>query len=548
MELSQIYQDATNAFQYDPELRNLLLQTMNAAQNTAMPPMVNIAQQSAAVQDAYGQQRPGPGKSDRLALPAPGNPADGNFPMMDIARARAPMENAMGQQQSAPGKTDMLPPAPGAPPPGPAGPGYNPMTAFAPNAMSGRGAPAPNPAPGGPVMPRPAAGPAGPAVAASTGGADPMRQIAAFLQGLGTSDAILPAIGGGMANVQNLERQDASRSQTVRALMNRGLDADSAQAAAQNPEILKAVLPQLFGGNTDRTMGSDFDPVTGRERKFFYNQKGPANVEYIGGSKSDPGTTSVSRAQGTANVKRVEKYKSEADSARGLIANLGEIEALRKNAPDLLKGLPPGMGTSIARWTDYFGATDGVMALSPKELDIQLGFTERTKGAITDREMGLFAGGVPGLGMTDAAADTVIAGMRAAANRKVEQSKFYEAWLGKNRGSLEGAQDAWDSYINANPIITRNRDGSLSINNKNVGNWKEYVDGDDQGIPSNDGPVSSGITGLGDNEPGSGGATDVDRYPTVNTQEEFDALPPGAVYIDVDEGTGKRTQYTKPKR
>jgi len=518
----QEYVNASTAFSMDPELRNLLMQTMAQAAETQLP--AEAASPFKMPQSAADQFR------------------------MTASLVPPPMLSSAGQQSNTAAKTDMLSPNPGSPPPEPTGaPNYSPMKQFGPTAAipTAQSAAAPSAMPGAGRAPGiiPTAATLPRAAPPSTG-----QQISAFLRGLGTSDAILPAIGGGMAAVDDLERQGQVRNQTIRALMSRGLDVDTATAAASNPEILKTVLPTLFGGG-ERKLGEDYDPESGQARKFFYNEKGPANIEYIGGGKRDPSATAVTRTQATANVKRVEKYKNEADSAREMIGSIQQIRELRKTVPDALKGLPPGPASTIAGWTDYFGLTDGVKALSPKELDIQLGFTERTKGAITDREMALFAGGTPGFGMTDAAADKTMAGMEAVAQRQIERAKFFESWLSKGRGSLEGAQDAWDSYITANPVITRNSDGTLSVNKTNIGNWKGFI-GDDEENPrgrsTNFGPAPHDMAGVGDNEPGSGGATDVERWPVVNSQEDYDALKPGATFIDIDEA-GKRTQHTKPR-
>jgi hypothetical protein len=352
--------------------------------------------------------------------------------------------------------------------------------------------------------------------------------------------------------------------------MARGLDAESAAAAAQNPEILKAVLPSLFGGK--KQLGEIYGP-DGTAQKVFYDDAG--KVENVGGARRDPGVASLNRVQATANVKRVEKLKGEADGARDMLGTLNQVEVLRKQVPSAIKGLPGQMGSTVAGWTDYFGATDGAKALSPQDLSVQLGFTERTKGAITDREMGMFAAGVPGFGMTDAAAEKVIAGMRAAAQRKIEQSKFYEGWLSKNRGDLTGASDSWDAYINANPIIVLNNDGTLAVNNRNIGNWRDYVASADEDPRASEGPAAGDVNvqpsggnalpGAGgesgfsttvrktateapDNAPPRGGPQSGSSIPEIRDESDLARLGPGERYYWTDPQTGKRGLYAKRKR
>jgi hypothetical protein len=525
MELSQVYGDATNAFQLDPELRTLLLQTMNAAQNTAQPAMVDIAAQRAQMGGADPAGFAG-AKGDRLmpSMPSPMVPSGPGSAaeqfMMSGASVPPPAMAASNQGVNTVAKSGPLPTPP-------APPAYNPAQQFAPSA--GGAALAAGGAPGGrPPAPRPAAPP-------QAGGPGFGQQLAAFLGGLGSSNAILPAIGGGMQAVDNLGRSAEVRNQTVRALMGRGLDADTAVAAAQNPELLKAVLPSLFGGK--KQLGSVYDDQ-GREQKVFYDDAG--NTENVGSPKRDPATTALTRVQATANVKRVERLKNEAEDARGLQGQLNQLRAQRRDVS--YEGWP--FAELIAKAGDVTGMSQGA-ALSAPSLELQLSFTEKTKGAITDREMGMFKAAVPGLNMSDASAEIVISGMEAAAQRKIEQAKFMEAYMSANKGSLEGAQDSWDAYTNANPVINLNPDGSLAVNKANIGNWKDFVTNGDEDRPSNFGPAAGDIS---INEVGTAAPQDTPAgatpgavaqpgpgtpmsKPTVTTKEERDALPPGTTYI-----------------
>lgn len=510
----QEYVNATQAFGMDPELRQLLMQTMAQASEMQLP--AEAASPFRMPESAADQFR-----MTASLVPPPALSMAGQVPNRAAKMDKLPPPTAaMGAQ------TNMLPPPAGSPPPAPLGvPNYSPMQQFGPSAAvpTQQSAAAPN-AGVRPPMGVPGGAPRPPAQA-STG-----SPLGAFLRGLGSSNAILPAIGGAIGAVEAQEQGAQARSQTMRALMGRGLDADTAAAAASNPEILKVVLPGLFGGSAERKLGEAFDPETGQPYKFFYSEKGNANIERIGGGKKDATDNALTTAQGRANIKRVELMKNEANSARELLGSLGQLKAAREGIPDTLKGLPGGLGSTVAGWTDYFGVTDGARALNPQELNIQLGFTERTKGAITDREMGMFAGAVPGFGMTDAAAGKVIAGMEAAAQRKIEQAKFYEEWMARNKNSLQGAQDAWDAYRSANPIISRNPDGTLSVNTNNIGNWSDYVAGDGADPRATRGPATGDANiGMGSD---AGGVEQPVAPPTVTSVEEYNALDPGTVYLD----------------
>ena len=79
-------------------------------------------------------------------------------------------------------------------------------------------------------------------------------------------------------------------------------------------------------------------------------------------------------------------------------------------------------------------------------------FTAKTKGAITDREMGMFRTAVPSLAQTPEGNEQIIKTMRAGAQRVQQRAAFYERWLQQN-GSMSGAQTAWNRYIEDNPLI-----------------------------------------------------------------------------------------------
>lgn len=518
MQLDQIYHDATNAFQNDPELRNLLMATMNQATSDGGLPAI--------------MQQPNVGSSDRQMNPAL---------LAQIAQQRSNVaaKGPMGPMAGAPAMPPGLIPQADQPrmvktsvePGMPQGAISNPQMAQVAAGMPQRG---PSPAAAEPGM-----------------GA----QIAAFLSGLGKSDAILPAIGGGMQAVQDLERSGQQRNLTVRALMNRGMDAETAAAAASNPEILKAILPGLFSSGK-KQLGEIYGP-DGSKQKIFHDEHG--NFDKVGEPSRDPGTSALSRVQATANVKRVETYKNEAKNAQEMLGNLNQLEQLRKDTS--YEGYPMGISQVIAVAGDITGMSRG-RAINPLALNIQLGFTEKTKGAITDREMAMFAGAVPGLNMGDHAAQPVLAGMKAAAQRKIEEAKFYEAYLNAHKGSLEGAQDSWDAYKSANPIIQQNPDGTLTVNQKNIGNWRDYVGDRDSDPRVNAGPASGDVNlepREPDNLPGAGGTSGFSdavkaapranptptaaapsqaapaearkNFPVVTSDEEYKALKKGTVYI-----------------
>lgn len=129
-----------------------------------------------------------------------------------------------------------------------------------------------------------------------------------------------------------------------------------------------------------------------------------------------------------------------------------------------------------------YGTVDDIVKVFPGDegargafrsisMDAQLSFTERTKGAITDREMGMFKSATPNLGQTQEGNKAIADVMRAGAARTQTRAAFFEAWARKY-GSLEGAQSVWSQYMRDNPIIVE-KNGSIAANPE--GDFNSYL-------------------------------------------------------------------------
>lgn len=111
-------------------------------------------------------------------------------------------------------------------------------------------------------------------------------------------------------------------------------------------------------------------------------------------------------------------------------------------------------------------------AFTSMSMEARLSFTEKTKGAITDREMADFKAAAPGMLQTQEGNQMIAEVMRAGAARVQTRAAFYENWARKH-GSLEGAQEVWNEYMDDNPIISRGNDGGLMVNEE--GEWIGYL-------------------------------------------------------------------------
>lgn len=191
---------------------------------------------------------------------------------------------------------------------------------------------------------------------------------------------------------------------------------------------------------------------------------GVADVTPETANKQDPMGTFFGREQAKADFKTINDYRADSDGAAELRGNL---DALRKARSETdMEG--PIMGLLPA-------LTSAQQAVDSTAENVRLGFVAKTKGAVSDAEMRIFGMATPGRRMRDEAAKTIIDGMDLAAQRTQEQAVFFDEWMRQN-GNLNGAQAAWQSYINSNPIIAE-KDGKFVLSPQNVGNWRQFFSG-----------------------------------------------------------------------
>lgn len=182
------------------------------------------------------------------------------------------------------------------------------------------------------------------------------------------------------------------------------------------------------------------------------------------------------------NSAQLSKELSKKDAAA-----LEETNTAARTATDIeslatqLETIAPQVGYTGPGGQAY-GLIDDVVGFLPGDsgargafkslaMEAQLTFTEKTKGAITDREMGMFRAAVPNLGQTSEGNKAIAQVMKAAGARTQTRAAFFENWARKH-GSLEGAQEVWSDYMRDNPLITE--DGN-SIKANPEGDWQSYL-------------------------------------------------------------------------
>lgn len=237
--------------------------------------------------------------------------------------------------------------------------------------------------------------------------------------------------------------------------------------------------------------------------------------------------STLTREEAKKAVSRLEQLKSQGDSARTGLANLAQMRANRDKVSYEGSMFFPGTRTAIGKTFPILGAlpfipdaeeAGAAEAVGSLATQMQLDFTNATKGAISDAEMRLFGTATPGMQMSDDGANKIFEGMEAGYERAKERSKFYEAYLKANR-SLAGADEVWDTYVTQNPIMSKDvKTGDLVVNRANVGNWKNYVGSDADEVPVGGAPQSAPSQ----------------QAVRVQSLDEAKALEPGTRFIGPD--------------
>lgn len=367
-----------------------------------------------------------------------------------------------------------------------AGPVAGPMPVAAPMAGPAQMMPLGGP----PVAPAPATRPE----TEPTAKVNPAPSRPDFNSGIGGQEvfgAILQGLGGVAAPLGRLVSQGAAqgkqadvKNQTYDWLISKGVEPQEAAAAVTNPEIGKIVLGRVLG--TAKTTEA---ATKGLPQGYTWNDpadpsKGASRVPGVA-EKPDPVETAFKKEEIKADNKYLTELRKEGNIGRDTLDKILQLRKAREAVsyeggafPEtrtwLGKNLPDGVGPfgiPFIPSQEEAGAAEQVKSLAT---DIQLQFTQKTKGAISNREMDLFGQATPGLTMSDEGAQRVMNGFEAGARRMREKPKFFEAYRRQN-GSLDGADDAWDRFVDERPVLVDDGKGGFQIDDNNVASWRDYV-------------------------------------------------------------------------
>lgn len=169
------------------------------------------------------------------------------------------------------------------------------------------------------------------------------------------------------------------------------------------------------------------------------------------------------------DAEELKNYNEAANDARGLISDVGALREARKGVG--YAGQPLAQTRAAALGALGYGQGQTVDALSTK---MKLNLSKDLKGAISDKEQAMLQSATPGLSMSDDAAQQILDATEAAAKRKIERAQFSREYLERNK-TLRGSDETWNKYIEENPILNKSDNGGLSINQKAIGSWKNYL-------------------------------------------------------------------------
>lgn len=95
-------------------------------------------------------------------------------------------------------------------------------------------------------------------------------------------------------------------------------------------------------------------------------------------------------------------------------------------------------------------------------------------GAASDRDMQTFRGATVGTGKLGEANVGIARGLQVAAKNAIDKGLFDEAYFRRNR-HLQGSDNAWNRYLEENPIFDPRSDPTNPELNRARKSWREYV-------------------------------------------------------------------------
>lgn len=232
--------------------------------------------------------------------------------------------------------------------------------------------------------------------------------------------------------------------------------ADKAQSTARDARdfAFRQTEAQRAQSNADRTFNKDKyvikeDPNTGQlVRVNTEGAEGPVSTtvpQPTSGGLNPKSPFGKSLLQ--ADAERVGGYSDAARGAQEGISTLDQIDALRKQAFTM-----PVIGP-LASKVGY----PANQALDAATNSLALDVAQKMKGSLSDKDIGFVKSQVPTAATGGTAGDAASGAIRAGFERTQQRAAFYRTWAEKN-GNINGADAAWNRYVNENPMTVPDKD------------------------------------------------------------------------------------------
>jgi hypothetical protein len=310
-----------------------------------------------------------------------------------------------------------------------------------------------------------------------------------------------PAMGGGLAALTNnwqFNRPNPALMALGAGVMGRNTAAGFARAGQLMQdqqgrrdisqfftEMGRPDLAKLSSNNANAAIALYGKNAAGSKPivKTLYDEKGMAQPhqfingkwEPIGNPKAPNNTSMKFNAEtgefeftqgqqgfGTRNAaKEIAGAREQASDAR----KLRELSGLLRSAGEQVTTWGPGSGAKAllddfieanSPWEapkNIIGGSSGPRAVvSRGSVQFALEEVGKTKGAVSDREMGLFLGIAPGM-MNTKEGFFAIVGMIEAMQSRLEQEAIAKQKWYADRQTLDGFNEYWGSILDANPLI-----------------------------------------------------------------------------------------------
>jgi hypothetical protein len=136
------------------------------------------------------------------------------------------------------------------------------------------------------------------------------------------------------------------------------------------------------------------------------------------------------------------------------------------------------------------------------------------QGQMSNFERGLIIGGGPNT-TNDPQTNMNITKIMEGMAQNIEDHANFKEWYLEQHGKTLGADKAWNEYLEANPHVTQDKNHNI-IDNPNRQDWQTYFAGGKAApAPTRTAPAPGGM-------------------PTIKSDADYNALPPGTVFIGPD--------------